>query len=60
MVRPLKSCAIFFSHLAGDSHQVRAVITVERLMVFGLNAYIALQVDMIQVVAASTVGAASQ
>ena len=35
---------IFFCHLEGDSHQVCTVLTVERLM---------LQVDMIQVVAAS-------
>ena len=41
----------FLSHLVGDSHQVRTIITVERLRVFYFNANIALQVDMIQFVA---------
>ena len=41
----------FFSHLVGDSHQVRTVISVERLIAFHFNAHIALQVDIIQVVA---------
>jgi len=44
-------CKSFFSHLVGDSSQVRTGITVERFMYF--NVHIALQVDMIQVVAAS-------
>ena len=42
-----------FSQIVEDSHQVRTVITVRRLMVFDFNAHIALQIDMIQVVAAS-------
>ena len=44
---------LFFSSSREDSHQVRTVITLERLMVFDFNAHVALQVDMIQVVAAS-------
>ena len=44
---------IFFTHLVEDSQQVHTVITVEILMVFDFNAHIALQVDMIQVVATS-------
>ena len=39
--------------VVGDSHQVRTVITVERLLVFDFNAHIALLVDMIQVVASN-------
>ena len=39
------------SHLVGDSHHVLIVITVERLMVFYFNALIALQVEIIQVIA---------
>ena len=45
------NCANLFSHLEGDSHQVRRIISVERLRVFYFNAHVALQVDMVQVVA---------
>ena len=42
-----------FSHLVANSHQVRTVFTVERMMVFDFNAHTGIQVDMIKVVAAS-------
>ena len=57
-IKPWQNCFSLTSardlvrDLVGDSHQVRTVITVERLMVFRFTAHIALQVAMIQVVAA--------
>ena len=42
---------IFFSHLVGDSQQVRTMITVKSLVVIYLYAHITIKVDMIQVVA---------
>ena len=54
LVKPLLEIlweSSFLSPLVGDSHQVRTMITVERLRVFYFKAHITLQVDIIQVVA---------
>ena len=51
LVKPLLDLVrIYFSHLLGDPHQVRTVISVEGGWFSDFNAHIAFQVDMIQVV----------